>query len=216
MLKLLLNLFYPQRCIFCDNIVSKDVTVCSACEEKLPKFRNHYPHFTRYGRVKCVSPFKYSGPPKNAVWIFKFRFAKHNAKPLARYMITTIKRHYRNVKFDYIAYVPSNTNKKKSRGYNPVEELYKEIANEFGMYEKKPIIIKTRNTKDQKKLSFVERLENLKDAFKIYDNIDLSSKTVLLIDDVKTTGSTIDTIAKILYESGAAQVYSAVFAMVEY
>lgn len=213
--KSIVNLFYPNRCIFCDSIVQQQITVCDDCEKKLHEFRNHYPIFTRYGKIKCIAPFKYSGLPKQAVWFFKFRNAKSNAKPLSYYMIKTIKRHYRNIKFDYIAYVPSTIMKKIIRGYSPVEELYKEIAPEFNLFEKKPIIIKVRRTKEQKNLLYVQRLKNLKGAFKVSKKFDLTSKTILLIDDVKTTGSTIDTVAKALFEAGAEQVYAAVFALVE-
>ena len=130
-------------------------------------------------------------------------------------MITTIKRHYRNVKFDCIAYVPSNKIKKLIRGYNPVEELYNEISQSMNLFEAEPIIIKIKRTKEQKKLSFAKRLENLKGAFKVLEKFDMRSKTVLLIDDVKTTGSTIETITKLLYESGAQQVYTVLFAVNE-
>lgn len=214
-LKYVLDLIYPKRCIFCNEVVEKDVVVCDKCEKALPEFRNHYPQFTRYGKIKCVSPFKYLGPPKTAIWVFKFRYAKNNAKFLAQYMIKTIKRHYSNIKFDYIAYVPSNRNKKRVLGYIPVEELYKEIAPEFGLFEEKPIILKIKKTKEQKKATYWERLKNLKGAFAVSKDFDLKFKTILLIDDIKTTGLTIDTTAKVLYESGAKQVYAAVFAMVE-
>lgn len=215
-LKFLIRLFFPKHCVFCNTVIDNDTDMCKNCEGELNNLRNHYPVFTRYGKVKCVAPFKYTGIIKKAIWIFKFRNAKCNAKILAKYMITTIKRHYRNVKFDCIAYVPSNKIKKLIRGYNPVEELYNEISQSMNLFEAEPIIIKIKRTKEQKKLSFAKRLENLKGAFKVSEKFDMRSKTVLLIDDVKTTGSTIETIAKLLYESGAQQVYTVLFAVNEH
>ena len=76
-------------------------------------------------------------------------------------------------------------------------------------------LVREKNTKTQTKLSYLERQENLKDAFVVKNKKDFKGKVVLLVDDVLTTGSTANHCSKVLKEAGAKAVYVLTFATTE-
>jgi competence protein ComFC len=189
--------------------------VCEKCIKEINKFKSRFPYYTKIGHIKCVSPFIYDKIIKQAILTFKFKDAKYNAKYLAPYMVFEIRKHYRGIKFDYAAYIPSTQKKKRERGYNQAELLYNEIAPWINVPTNQHLLIKMQKTKDQKRLYYKERMMNLNEAFKVSDEYDVSGKTILIIDDVHTTGATIDAAAKTLYEAGAKEIYAVTFARVK-
>ena len=102
---------------------------------------------------------------------------------------------------DVIVPVPLTGRKQRMRGFN--QSAY--LADRVGEQLQIPLVKKTRNTKSQKKLNAAQRKQNLADAFRAEENI--RGLTVLVIDDVYTTGSTVDAMAQCLKGAGAEQVY---------
>lgn len=106
---------------------------------------------------------------------------------------------------DVIVPIPLYPRKKRMRGFNQAED----IAVKFGKYLKIPVesgmLKKIKNTKSQKKINEAERRRNLEGAFKASKSA--LGKVVLVVDDVYTTGSTMDEAAKSLKEAGALKVY---------
>lgn len=208
-------LLYPNRCVFCDKVIEENISVCESCIKGIKEHENHHSFRTMFGKIRCVSPFIYDGLPKKAISWFKYHNAKNNAAALARYMIFQIRRYYKGVKFDYAVYIPTTAKRKRERGYNQSELLYKEIAPRIGVGDNDEILIKTSETKEQKWLNYAERIGNLANAFSVSDKYNLNGKTILIIDDVHTTGATIDAAAKALYNSGAKEVMAVTFARVQ-
>ena len=102
--------------------------------------------------------------------------------------------------------VPLHRSKRRKRGFNQAEILAVEVGRALGIPVRTDVVQRIRNTRPQKDLSLRERQNNLKGAFKIIQ-YDVKLKKIILVDDIYTTGSTIDGIAGKLLEQGAEEVY---------
>lgn len=128
------------------------------------------------------------------------------APTLAHIMTRTIK----NKKFHYVTSVPISKRRLRNRGYNQSEELSSKISATIDV----PILKglkKIKETKPQVGLKKKQRAHNLRGAFR-YEGITIRGKTILLVDDVKTTGATLEACAKELKTAGARSVWGIVFA----
>jgi ComF family protein len=96
--------------------------------------------------------------------------------------------------------------KKRKRGFNQSEEIAKLISESTGI-KLSTNLVKTKETKPQMELNRNERIENVKNCFAIIDKKEIENKTILLLDDVYTTGTTMDQCAKVLKENGAKEVW---------
>ena len=107
---------------------------------------------------------------------------------------------------DALVPVPIHFSRKRKRGYNQAELIARELSKHSGIPMNTQLIRRQGRTRPLKGLSYVERQNNLKRAFKIYKN-DVKLNTIVIIDDIYTTGSTIDTITRVLHEAGIAKIY---------
>jgi len=108
--------------------------------------------------------------------------------------------------------VPLDKKKMKIRGYNQSEELAKELSKVLQIPMISNNLIKVKNTKPQMELSKEEREKNLENAFAIKNPEKFSGKKIFLVDDVYTTGSTMQQCAKVLKENGAKNIWGVVLA----
>lgn len=116
--------------------------------------------------------------------------------------------------FDYIIPVPMHKSKVRKRGYNQAELMARPLAKKTGLPLLKETLVRVRASKPMSKLSTYDRMENVKNIFTLKpDKVKLiRNKTVLLIDDIYTTGSTADECSRVLMEAGAEKVYLLTFA----
>jgi ComF family protein len=112
--------------------------------------------------------------------------------------------------------VPLHENRLKQRGYNQAQLIAQGLVSQSGIEIKNDVLIKIKETKDQIGLSKYEREENLKDCFLITDSMLVKNKNILIVDDVLTTASTVNTCAKILKKEGAGKIFFAVLASKTY
>lgn len=126
-------------------------------------------------------------------------------------MATLIQADYVLKNADVLMPVPLFWWKKIRRGYNQAELLAQTISQETGIPIQN-VLTRVKNTKTQTRLSENERCDNVKNAFTVQTN-DIKDKKVLLIDDVLTTGATIQECARVLKDAGACEVYSCVAAI---
>ncbi|MCH5350373.1 MAG: ComF family protein [Clostridiales bacterium] len=154
------------------------------------------------------SAVDYTDSAQNVVWRMKYGDAKYMARPLAQYMIDTLIR--TDWVFDCFTFVPSDKKRARRRGYNQAEML----ANELSALTTKPcfdLLEKIKTTTNQARLTRQERLTNLVGAFKARFT---PPEHVVIVDDVMTTGATLNECAKTLKKSGAKIVYALTFASV--
>lgn len=114
--------------------------------------------------------------------------------------------------FDIIISVPLHVNKEKIRGYNQSLLISKELSKRLGVPEYSRLLSRVRDTGSQSLLPKDKRYYNVKDAFKVCKTELIKDKTVLLVDDIMTTGNTIDECSRVLKAAGAKAVVGAVIA----
>lgn len=186
-LKLIIrSAFYPDRCPFCNKLISSKDTVCDECRRNMPKSGIHtgIP-----GGYRCVSPLSYTGKYKGAVLRFKFKHKLQHCDRLAEIIYDEVANSYSEIKFDCITFVPMHKKNLSKRGFNQSELLAKSLSRLMdvpclGTLEK------VKFTRPQHILSAKERKTNLKNAFSVIDKNAVSGRSILLIDDIVTTGST--------------------------
>ena len=147
--------------------------------------------------------------------IHQFKYEPHIIKELAKSLAQVVAEHFVLIGKNTLSHwenailipVPLEIKKLKSRGYNQTEELAKEFSKLINVPVISNNLVKIKKTRPQMKLSAVERAENVKDAFAIKNPTEFAGKKIFLIDDVYTTGSTMEECARVLRNAGAKQVF---------
>lgn len=199
-------------CIFCgdktklsDSVFYKDnACVCRKCNNsvKTTPFSQFYKS-TEYISF-FIAPLNYSGVVKNAVHSLKFKFTRSAAYCLAYYInicLSVMADEISLNRFDMLVPVPLSRLRLKERGYNQAELIAQCISEYFHIPVKSDALIKYKNTKPQSLLSHDKRHTNVQNSY--VSKADISGKNILLIDDVCTTGNTLNACAKALKENGA-------------
>lgn len=153
---------------------------------------------------QIIHHFKYRGMKKLGIYLGELI-----GKELINNFYDTLKT------FDTIIPVPLFKTKERERGYNQAEYLCKGINSQLQIEFIKDLVKRTRHTKSQTKLSQSERIENVKDAFEINRNYKgkISGTSIILVDDVVTTGSTLNEIIKELRTEDVSQIFVITIAM---
>lgn len=221
-----LDLLFPPKtnCILCGKVI-REGKICLDCESNLPFIVGNKCVIcgkpiidgdkcpdcmeTNHVFTRSISPFEYDDTIKSLIARFKYYKERSLSEFFAEYMYKYIKED--GVEFDTIVPVPLHRTKLDERGYNQSELLARELSYRFDVIMSKPLR-RIKNTKSQTGLKREERMKNLKGAFKVVYADLVKDKTVLLVDDVLTTGSTLDECAKVLRESCAKDVFAATIA----
>lgn len=235
MTNMILEYVYPSNisCIICDKPINKTNTysLCKDCFMKLS--------FILDGCVKCgkpiinysleeinvsgcnncngknfyfdkvVSCIEYNDFSKKIIFGFKYK----NKTYMSRYIANIMKEKIMVdcINFDYILFVPIHKKRMKKRGFNQAEKIAKYLANET---DKSIIdcIVRKQHTRKLYKLNGDERKNELKGAFELNERKhELKDKSILLIDDIFTTGSTVNEISKLLKIIGVKKIIVATF-----
>ena len=215
--KAIADCFFPNNCLGCGEVLGDDEYFCDFCYSNfercvadkicrkcgLPK-----KHCQCNRRVfhfdACAAPFRNDGPARLAMHKFKFREKPYYGKFFAEQMAIMVKQVYSDREFDFITYVPMNTLHKLRRGYNQSFVLADELSKILNIPIWVNVLKCRRKAKTQHLLSEKERFINVKGKYVC--DVSLIGKNVLLVDDIKTTGATLDECAKQLMRSGADSV----------
>ncbi len=203
----LLDIFYPPKCMFCKKNIAKydEYKVCDRCLSRLPYTKNNGSFETFGSASYLISPLMYNSGVKNAIRDLKFRAKYENAALLSMLMISCLRNIDEVKAADAVVPVPLSKKSLLERGFNQTELLAEPIAKAFGIQLLKNALIKVHETKRQSSLStFLERAQNIAGAYRCC--VDFEGKTVLLVDDVYTSGMTVYHCAKELIKSGAKKV----------
>ncbi|MBE5876174.1 MAG: ComF family protein [Lachnospiraceae bacterium] len=220
----LIQLFYPRRCPVCDDAVPvKDELVCSTCRKKIryieePKCRKCGKELRREEKVFCVDctnhrhVFDYGlalydyQSMKESIYRFKYKGRKEYAKFYAQEIWKHYGREIVRMEADVLIPVPLHKSKLRVRGYNQAELIAQELSRLSGIPCETQIVQRIRKTIPQKELDGVGRQNNLKKAFNIPSDVVKLNKTIV-VDDIYTTGSTIDAVSGELKQRGIRNVY---------
>lgn len=214
----IIKLVYPSRCPCCAKL-NDDGGLCEACRQRLTDCLVEDDACKRCGlsKAQCeckVFNFLFSGlcapyynkeAASEMIYGFKYANRPYAAKFLGFEMAERFKRVFKRVKPDFVCFVPSLKRDVSKRNYDYVYLLAKTVAKELDVPLKSKAIIKAKANEPQHKLNADQRQSNVKGAYKVTTSFD--GKTVLLIDDIKTTGYTLNECAKQLRLAGAEKVY---------
>ena len=185
------NPYRGNRCITCDRPID-NTGECSICKSEKIYFEKGY----------CVYP--YAGAVRNTILNFKFKnmalYYTYLGSKMTEYYFEYIMESY-----DYITAVPIHKKKLKVRGYNQAELLAEYISEQINI-PYCTVLKRTVTTKPQNALNKKERVVNIKNAFSLIDNINIKNKSILIVDDIFTTGTTINECCKVLKKAGAFKV----------
>ena len=220
----LVQLLFPLRCPVCDEIVTpygekiclscmkklKYVTPprCFKCGKKLDNEELEYCQDCRkkehlFVRGRALYDYESVAP---AIYRFKYanrrEYADFFGEEISRYLGEEIRR----IAPDALIPIPLHKARLKKRGYNQAELLAKAVSRYTGVPVYDKILVRVKNTVPLKRLNPQERQKNLKKAFHINGN-DVKLKTIILIDDIYTTGSTMDEVTAVLKAAGVEKVY---------
>ena len=210
-----LNFFYPRNCIFCNK---KGVNICDNCfKTKLKPYeqvcyicggkvykRGLFVHTDCQSQTKLDGIFSCYRYNKNAKLIL--RLIKYEGyTDLINDVIRSMQSSFSNlpIGFDFLVPVPIHKNRFKKRGFNQAELIAKNLT-----WNYKDILIRQKETKPQAELDRDQRLGNVENAFTLATGANMIGKIVLLLDDVFTTGATLENCATVLKHYGAVKVFA--------
>jgi competence protein ComFC len=206
----IINFIYPAYCGACKKALaaSNETGVCNACLRQIkrhpkPDCRAAESSFSAVRSV-CL----YEGATQELIHLFKYKNKRSLAGLFAQYMIDFIKDEAIFAKgIELVTFVPLHRQRRRERDFNQSETLGRLIAAKLDLPAAE-CLEKTRKTTNQNELSRQDRLNNLKDAFRVRRQAAelFRGRTILLVDDVMTTGATLDECSRTLLAAGAREV----------
>jgi ComF family protein len=226
----LASVFFPATCALCRKVVEtiSSGVVCQACWQTIRRFEGVVCAQCGYGfpsrniesaRPLCggcrrglftfdfgraYSPFE--DPLKEIIHQFKYRSHRSLARPLSELLFSVYRSHEEDYSSDLIVPVPLHKSRERTRGFNQAFELSKPFGRMVRIPVSTSVLVRVRPTKVQAGLSRRERRLNVAGAFQLSQTKPIEDKALLLVDDVFTTGATLNECAKILKRNGARRV----------
>lgn len=208
----IIHAFYPSRCPYCNNVIFKNTESCGECAKIIEINKVVTPLY----QSRSVSPFKYDGINKKAVLGFKFYNNPDYSESFAVSIQKVIADEYSQCfsdekRFDIITSVPITKKRYYERGYNQSSLLAKQLG-ELLDIKFIPLLQKIKDTEPQHTLPKNKRRKNVEGVFRLNPKYTVKDKNILLIDDILTTGSTLNECIATLYQNGAKQVLCSTYA----
>ncbi|TAH61250.1 MAG: ComF family protein [Gottschalkiaceae bacterium] len=224
----LLDLIFPEEglCFICDKFHEevREDHICSDCREELFFIKeNRCPKCGKpaYGEkissecsycsgkefyfTRAISSLEYRGVLRDTIHKYKFEDKAYMYKAFGELMLRTVLNE-NIMPIDIIVPVPLHRRRKAERGYNQSELLAKYLSQNLDIPLDKQNIKRIKRTNIQNKLDRLERQKNLKDAFKVEDKGVFKNKRVLLVDDIFTTGATVNECSRVIKECGSNEI----------
>ncbi|MBQ8015235.1 MAG: ComF family protein [Clostridia bacterium] len=223
--KSLVVALFPQRCAYCGKVISSNRIMCCNCEANLPRISGVKCRKCGREKDKCsckgaekyfdslMAPFYFSGCVRKGIHAFKFRKSFRNYEAYAEEMAKTVGEEFGNVAFDFVTEVPMSRKSVRQRGYNQCFWLAKGVSEKLGIEHKPDVLVKLYETGKQHVLSFYLRKGNLTGVFGVSNPHEIEGKTILLCDDISTSGETLNECAKMLWLCGAKEIYCVAVAL---
>lgn len=225
------ELLYPPCCPFCDQrLKSKELTtgICCDCQKKLvyitdthclkcgKPIDNENQEFCydcgrrshRYDQARAL--LSYQGQVRGSLYRFKYSNRREYVRFYVGEMERLLGQWIRGCRPDYLIPIPLHIKKEQERGYNQATLLAEELGSRMRIPCLQHVLIKHTDTRQQKELDSKARQKNLEEAFGICDKNwqkQLAGKRVMIIDDIYTTGATVDAAAAVLRRAGVSKIY---------
>ncbi|MBQ5699633.1 MAG: ComF family protein [Lachnospiraceae bacterium] len=227
----ILNILFPRRCPVCGGIVKPaGRLICPSCFRELSFVKSPtckkcgkeiedetmefcedcmaHRHTFEYG----MALLNYNDAAKNSMVQIKYHNKREYLDFYGAALAVRFEREIRKMKVDAIVPVPVHPSRRRKRGFNQAEVLAKILGERLGIPVKSELLKRTKKTLPQKELTVGERLKNLSGAFWAGE-IPSDIRRVLLVDDIYTTGSTVEACTRVLKASGVETIYFVVICM---
>lgn len=232
-----LDAFFPPRCVMCDKIIPSGLKhICKECSGKIhyveePTCYKCGKHIlsdeeefcydcSRYERsfIKGYALFEYKSPVSDSMMALKYHGRQEYAEFYGDELYKKYGKEFKKLDIDAIVPVPIFQKKYATRGYNQAELIAKVLGIRLRKKVNRNLIMRVQDTPPQKELSQEERDKNMKKAFEACKNTRsrvlsrsgmVVPECILLVDDIYTTGSTIEACTKAAFEAGVKRVYAA-------
>lgn len=220
----LLYLLYPELCLVCGNsLVEGETVICGYCENSLPRTRFHNDSDNLvsqlfWGRVNLKAAtsflfFRRKGIVQQLMHQFKYKGEREVGRYLGKIFAQELADSHNYSDLDCIVPVPLHPDKLRKRGYNQSEEIARGMAEVLQIPCKSKLIQRAVYTSSQTKKSRFNRWENVSSVFVVPEPDSVNYKNILIVDDVVTTGATLEACAQKLLESTNSKVSIATLAV---
>lgn len=204
----LIYFLYPKRCILCGKKVNENSSY--ACEKcfNIIKYISNKEVCSIVSDMyfdKLISLFLYKGIIREKILEFKFRDKPHLGRAFAEFLSKILKE--TNLDIDIVIPVPMHYKRFLERGYNQSSILAKEISKNIGIKCRGNILRKVQKSAVQSTLNLKQRKMNILNTYGVINKNKILNKNVLLVDDIYTTGATVNECSRVLKENGASKVY---------
>lgn len=224
-LNTILEILYPRKCPVCGRIISpKGALICPPCRKRVsfitePRCKkcgkalmfeekefcencSHQEHRFIYG----VALMDYDSVSRKILSDLKYQNRRDNADYVAAEMALRLSENIRAMEPDALIPVPVHPRRRRVRGFNQAELLAKRLGERLEIPVRTDLLARVKNTRPQKELGSLGRLNNLLSAFAV-KRWDEELKRVVLVDDIYTTGSTAEACTRALLAAGAQKVF---------
>lgn len=226
----MINLLYPRRCPVCGDIVFPEKLLihpscisklspvkapfCKKCGKEIISDRMEYcydcsrhPHTFEWG----MALFNYNEAAKGSMAAVKYKNRREYLDFYAASMDCRFRKMVLRLKADVLVPVPIHPSRRRKRGYNQAEELTARLSKLWDIPMDARLLVRKKKTAPQRELNPAERLKNLQEAFaadrEYMEGIGGVLESVILVDDIYTTGSTVEACTRALKEAGVKRVY---------
>jgi len=216
-----LDLIFPPKCGYCGEITMSKQFVCKNCynlstnkyinrcefcgkisiDNKCSECRNKTLYYE-----KLIFCNEYTKEFKQKIHLYKFKDSKH----YYHFFTELIYERVKNEEFDLIIPVPISKERYRERGYNQAGLIAKKLSYLTDKPYNLGILVKIKNSKRQSMQSFKNRQISVKNVFEVADILEVKDKKILLVDDVFTTGATVNECSRVLKEAGVKNIKVAV------
>ena len=219
------DLFFPRRCVLCDEVTGEKVDGicrrcrnllqyieeprCMKCGKELSDDEQEYCYDCSKEQKSYISGFpmfNYVSPLKESLARMKYEARQEYAEFYGRELAKHFKDRFLKLRIEVLIPVPISRKRRNKRGYNQAELIADAMSRELLIPVDKELLIRAVDTNPQKKMLRQERSKNLMKAFDLgrSDNI---PESILLVDDIYTTGATIDACSRACLKGGVGRIY---------
>lgn len=216
--KLVFSALYPNVCISCGEIIGEDKFLCKRCQSSIeiinPKKRCLKCGFEKkdclcssrvYRFEGIVSLYENAGIAQRAYYKYKLFHKRHYGQYFINELSKAVKSEFSHIGFDGICYVPTSKRSILGRGFDHAKELCEGVSDITAIKMLDDLLFCRDFRRPQHKSNFDERIHNVKGKYGYKRKI--KAKNILLLDDIRTSGATLDECARQLLKAGADRVY---------
>ncbi|NVM01275.1 MAG: ComF family protein [Candidatus Helarchaeota archaeon] len=212
--KSLLDFIYPPFCYACEErLKESERLICEKCWNSFKVYEGGIKIEKKDLRLlgkthfsECYAIYNYNVKTLKLIHVFKYSAKSSLSVRMGKELGAVIKKNIFERKFDMIIPVPLHKSRERERGFNQSDLLSRVASSESGIPLFNDIVIRIKNNKSQSQLSFKERIVNVKNIFRVKHPEMIKDKGIILIDDIITTGLTVNSCCGELKKYGAKEI----------